>query len=195
MGRFAQDVRIEIQGKQFVVDLIELDSLREDILIGYTLLTKYQPFVLRTHEISLKHIDGPVRIPSLKLVNHKLSDKAKQKKEPLKSQGPQLPLLLEPVKAKFEQDCCSMNPLQFWSKEHEECEIRLKPECKTIIPFEPTYLMSPTEVKEMDEHLNELIEGKFIRESKSPFSCPAFLVNKRAEQQRGKKRFCITINL
>lgn len=95
------------------------------------------------------------------------------------------------IKQRFEKDCCGLNPLEFWSTNQEECDIKIRPECMSMNPHEPTYLLSSTEVKEMDEHFNELLESNFIRKSKIPFACPAFLVNKRVERERGKTIFCI----
>lgn len=43
MGRYAQDVHIEIMGKMFVTDFIEYNDLDDDVLLGYLFITKYQP--------------------------------------------------------------------------------------------------------------------------------------------------------
>lgn len=43
----------------------------------------------------------------------------------------------------------------------------------------------------MDKNLREFLDGHFIRPKKSPFACPIFFVNKRAEKEQGKKKFCI----
>lgn len=76
---------------------------------------------------------------------------------------------------------CSINPSHFWTKEQEEYKIHIRSKCSHVIPHEPTYQLSPIEVKEMDAHLKESLDLGFIHPSKSPFACPTFLANKRAE--------------
>lgn len=191
-GRYTQDVHIKIHGKEFITDFVEFNDMDSDILLPYLLLVKYEPFILRRTQISLHHKDE-VKTPILNVVTYSLEGLGKNStkewaKEVLEDKNEKE---LAQIREKFEKDCCSMNPLEFWSGKQEECEIKIRLECMSIIPHEPAYLLSPTEVKEMDEHLNELLEGNFIRESKSPFVCTSFLVNKRAERERGKNRFCI----
>ena len=40
-------------------------------------------------------------------------------------------------------------------------------------------------------HIKELLENKYIQESNSKHTSPAFIVNKHSEQKRGKSRMVI----
>lgn len=107
MGRYAQDVHIEIMGKMFVTDFIEYNDLEDDVLLGYIFLTKYEPLHFWKHKISLRHEGGQIDILSLKIVNHKFENSGKDKrKEFVKELIESLAKLFDEIKHKFEKDCC-----------------------------------------------------------------------------------------
>jgi hypothetical protein len=51
--------------------------------------------------------------------------------------------------------------------------------------------MSPTELEYCKKEIAELLQRKLIENSRSPWACPAFYVNKHSEQKRGKPRMVI----
>ena len=51
--------------------------------------------------------------------------------------------------------------------------------------------MSPSEVQFCDAEILELLKKGLIEPSKSPWACRAFVVNKHAEQKRGKPRLVV----
>lgn len=66
-----------------------------------------------------------------------------------------------------------------------ELEIRLKDESKTV--ERRPYRLSPVEREKVRDIVNELLEHKIIRESKSPFASPIIIVKKK----NGKDRMCV----
>jgi len=51
--------------------------------------------------------------------------------------------------------------------------------------------MSPTELEYYKTEIQDLLQRKLIENSRSPWACPAFYVNKHSEQKRGKPRMVI----
>jgi reverse transcriptase-like protein/integrase-like protein/aspartyl protease/chromodomain-containing protein len=65
-------------------------------------------------------------------------------------------------------------------------KITLEPNTKP--PFRNYYRMSPKDLEEVKEHLTEMLDQGFIRESHSPYGAPVLLARKAGEV---KRRFCV----
>ncbi|CAH1450665.1 unnamed protein product [Lactuca virosa] len=61
---------------------------------------------------------------------------------------------------------------------------------KTIVREKPM-VYSPQDREEFSKQIKELLDMRLIKESKSPHTSPAFLVNKEAEKRRGKKHMVV----
>ena len=81
------------------------------------------------------------------------------------------------------------NPLQFWDNNKIYATLELKDPNK-IIRVKPMR-HNELDVKEFQQQLNELLNLKLIRPSKSPHSSPAFMVRNRNEINQNKARMVV----
>jgi hypothetical protein len=61
---------------------------------------------------------------------------------------------------------------------------------KTIVKVRPM-IYSPLDREEFGKQIQELLDLRIIKPSKSPHMSPAFLVENEAEKRRGKKRMVV----
>ena len=81
------------------------------------------------------------------------------------------------------------NPLQFWDNNKIYATLELKDSKKIIRVKHVRH--NELDVKEFQQQLNELLNLKLIRPSKSPHSSPAFMVRNRSEIKRNKARMVV----
>lgn len=85
---------------------------------------------------------------------------------------------------------CSENPLDPQkSKQWMKASIKLSDPTKVVKVKPMKY--SPMDREDFEKQIQELLDLKVIRPSKSPHQAPAFLVNNEAEKRRGKKRMVV----
>ena len=84
------------------------------------------------------------------------------------------------------------NPLQFWDNNKIYVTLELK-DSKKIIRVKPMR-HNELDVKEFQQQLNELLNLKLIRPSKSPHSSPAFIVLNRVKLRETKLEWLSIIN-
>ncbi|QED42829.1 enzymatic polyprotein [Silene caulimovirus A] len=88
------------------------------------------------------------------------------------------------------ENVCSENPIDpVKSKQWMTASIKLK-DPTTIVKVKAMNY-SPSDVKEFEKQIKELLDLKVIKKSYSPHQSPAFLVENEAERRRGKKRMVV----
>ena len=83
----------------------------------------------------------------------------------------------------------SNNPLKHWEKTKIYCKFEMMDPNK-VIRVRPM-IYSQEDIEDFKIQINELIQMNLIRESKSQYSSPAFMVRKHSEIKRGKARMVI----
>jgi hypothetical protein len=88
---------------------------------------------------------------------------------------------------------CSNFPNAFWDrKTHVVKLLYIKDFNERNIPTKARPIQMNQEIMEFCKNeINDLLEKKIIRHSKSPWSCPSFYVQKNAELERGVPRLVI----
>ena len=74
------------------------------------------------------------------------------------------------------------NPLQGWNKHKTKIKIELIEENSIIIQKPLKYNFD--DFTEFKMHIKELLDNKYIQESNSKHTSPAFIVNKHSEQKK-----------
>ena len=93
-------------------------------------------------------------------------------------------------------DVCSDVPSAFWHRKKHIVDLPyVKGFDEKNIPTKARPIQINVETVEFcKKEIHDLLEKKFIRNSKSPWSCSAFYVQKNAEIERGTPRLVITTN-
>ena len=83
----------------------------------------------------------------------------------------------------------SEHPLKLWQCSPRYCSLKLK-DPNAIIRVRPMIYIRQ-DIDEFDIQLQELLDKKLIKETKSPHSSPAFMVRNHAKIKRGKARMVV----
>jgi hypothetical protein len=100
---------------------------------------------------------------------------------------------IENFQNKINQEVCSSLPNAFWNRKTHVVKLPyIKDFNERNIPTKAKPIQMNQEIMEFCKNvINDLLEKKIIRHSKSPWSCPAFYVQKNAELERGVPRLVI----
>ncbi|KAL6335940.1 hypothetical protein AAG906_003565 [Vitis piasezkii] len=100
---------------------------------------------------------------------------------------------IEKFKDKIVGEVCSNLPNAFWHKKQHEVELPYEPNfSEKNIPTKARPIQMNKELLSYCENeIQDLLDKKLIRKSKSPWSCPAFYVKKQVELERGTPRLVI----
>ncbi|XP_008233166.1 PREDICTED: uncharacterized protein LOC103332224 [Prunus mume] len=98
-----------------------------------------------------------------------------------------LQLQIQQFENKLKNEICSDLPNAFWyRKQHVVNLPYIKTFSEKNIPTKARPIQMSQEIMEFcKKEIHELLQKKMIRKSKSPWSCPAFYVQKNAELERG----------
>ena len=91
------------------------------------------------------------------------------------------------------KEICSEVPHAFWHRKKHMINLPYAKEFKEhLIPTKARPIqMNHEQLEYCKKEIDELLKKKLIRNSKSPWSCAAFYVNKNAEKERGAPRLVI----
>jgi hypothetical protein len=100
---------------------------------------------------------------------------------------------IERFHEKLNQEVCSNFPNAFWNRKTHVVKLPyVKDFNERNIPTKARPIQMNQEIMEFCKNeINDLLEKKIIRPGKSPWSCPAFYVQKNAELERGAPRLVI----
>jgi hypothetical protein len=100
---------------------------------------------------------------------------------------------IEKFQEKLNHEVCSSLPNAFWSRKTHVVKLPyIKDFNERNIPTKARPIQMNQEIMEFCKNeINDLLEKRIIRHSKSPWSCPAFYVQKNAELERGVPRLVI----
>ena len=179
----AKNMRIILNKTIFSIPIVYQNNMKQHILLGNNFLDHFKTHIVTTSTLSLQTpcnkwivLKRVMPINSLRINNLRL-----ERNNNLQELVEKYNKLLKP---NFGED-----PMKLWDKEKIYAEIKLK-NPNDIIRSKPIRY-SPSDQKEFDNQIYELLKMKLIQESKSPHSSPAFLVRKHSEQKRGKARMVI----
>jgi len=205
--------RICNKGKCFRNDFILTEDISEEIILGTPFLTQIYPFTVT--EIGIK--TGNVIFEFIKPVKHMEIKRIKDRKEQnfllqINCRIGQINFIKEEIKYKrtendiikykeelsklpdkLEKEICADQPTAFWHR--HSFEISLPYEDNFSDKLIPTKAKPVQMNKQTLDHckneIEELLEKRLIRPSKSPWSCAAFYVNNANEIERGEPRMVI----
>lgn len=108
-------------------------------------------------------------------------------------QNPKLINQISNFQTILENEVCSNIPSAFWHrKQHVVTLPYIKDFNEQKIPTKSRPIqMNPEVMETCKQEIQSLLDNKIIQKSKSPWSCPAFYVNKNAEIERGVPRLVI----
>ncbi|KAL5537990.1 hypothetical protein UlMin_046171 [Ulmus minor] len=163
-----QATPVIIDGRELYVDLVVLEMHDYDVILGMDWLSKYNA-----------KIDCKKRRVLFEPVGEKKFEFRGE------SKGPHTPFVSHMEAFKLLRKGC-MDDLPGIPPDREiEFEIELLPGTAPI--SKAPYRMAPTELKELQIQLQELIDKRFIRPSHSPWGAPVLFVKKKD----GTMRMCI----
>jgi hypothetical protein len=102
---------------------------------------------------------------------------------------------IEKFQSQLNQEVCSSLPNAFWNRKTHVVKLPyIKDFNERNIPTKARPIQMNQEIMEFCKNeINDLLEKKIIRHSKSPWSCPAFYVQKNAELERGVPRLVLSL--
>ncbi|KAH9295209.1 hypothetical protein KI387_038797 [Taxus chinensis] len=183
---------IPVQLGQMQTNLMvhQFDLLHYDMLLGSDNLNNYMPYTICHDEIRFPQGSIP-RLQSYQSVVPSAPKSTKPSNldwlhKSISMNTSVIDALINKIKA----DCTSNNPHAFIHRKKHYCQLDFQ--TTTSPKFKAHHIgMAPSEKIECQAEIDNLLKGGFIQASKSPWSCPAFYVNKRSEQVRGKKRLVV----
>ncbi|AAW56089.1 polyprotein [Horseradish latent virus] len=215
LDKICRNLDIIIAGERFHIDVVFQQESGIDFIIGNNFCQEYSPFIQFTGHIVFTMKDQ-YQVPITKLrrafkrgipgfLESMKKRSTAQQPEPLNIStnktvslsrgrrfGEKLRITQERM-VKIEElleKVCSENPLDpEKSKGWMQASIKLSDPTKVIKVKPMKY--SPMDREEFEKQIQELLDLKVIRPSKSPHMAPAFLVNNEAEKRRGKKRMVV----
>ena len=100
---------------------------------------------------------------------------------------------IEKFENKIIGEVCSNIPNAFWHRKQHEVELPYEPDFseKNIPTKARPIQMNKDLLSYYEKEIQDLIDKKLIRKSKSPWSCSVFYVQKQAELERGTLRLVI----
>lgn len=180
----AENVKFILDKTRFKLPIVyQENNMKQQIILGNNFLDSFKTQVIKQETISLLTPCGKwivlKRIVPVKSISiNNIRTERQTNLELLKKK------YLEALKINFGE-----HPMKLWEKEKIYAEIKLiNP--NEIIRNRPIRY-SPTDQKELEIQIKELLTLGLIKESKSPHSSPAFLVRNHNETKRGKARMVI----
>ncbi|AAF08289.1 polyprotein [Tobacco vein clearing virus] len=199
----ARNVKIQIWDKILTIEEIyNFEFTTKDMLLGMPFLEKLYPHIItKTHwwfttpcknKVGAKRVNNKQRKTTEWIRG---SEKITQKLENInKNTTTQLEIIIFTIdKVKIIQKKLEKlyndNPLQGWEKHKTKVKIELIEENSIITQKPLKYNFN--DLTEFKIHIKDLLDNKYIQESNSKHTSPAFIVNKHSEQKRGKSRMVI----
>jgi len=199
----AKNVKIQIWDKILIIEEIyNFEFTTKDMLLGMPFLEKLYPHIItKTHwwfttpcknKVGAKRVNNKQRKTTEWIRGN---EKITQKLENIsKNTTTQLEIIIFTIdKVKIIQNelekLYNDNPLKGWNKHKTKIKIELIEENSIITQKPLKYNFD--DLTEFKMHIKELLDNKYIQESNSKHTSPAFIVNKHSEQKRGKSRMVI----
>jgi hypothetical protein len=171
-------VNLKIRGVDFVTNLIVLESMGIDVILGMDWLSKYKVLIdCAKKSIKLTTPKGKEKefVAEPVVTAKGVANRAKVNQLDA-SQGSEVPVVNE-FPDIFPEELPGMPP-----DRDNEFVIELKPGTAPI--YKTPYRMATPELAELKEHITELLEKGFIHPSSSPWGAPMIFVPKKDGTQR-----------
>lgn len=156
-------------------------------------------FILEPEEKDLKTIQEQSVTKTLSILNNKknhlrhLKNEIKYKRIEEQLTDDKLQNKIKQFNNRLLKEICSDVPHAFWHRKKHIVNLPYAKEFKEhLIPTKSRPIqMNHEQLEYCKKEINELLSKGLIRNSKSPWSCAAFYVNKNAEKERGAPRLVI----
>ena len=186
LDRVCRDCFVAIAGYEHTFDLILLDMVELDVIIGMDWLTSFRAVIdCYAHRMTFVTPEGA----RLQFYGDRLFTRRAEPLEALiasiwvEDTGMQIvefPRVVQEYVDVFPDELPGLPP-------HREVEFTIDTLPGTSPIALPTYRMAPAELAEMEVQITELLRLGFIRRSKSPWAAPALF----AKKKDGTLRLCI----
>lgn len=172
-SQICRSVKIEIQGVEFLADLIVLDSKGLDVILGMDWLSKHQGKIdCASRSISVSNGNG------IQVVFHsKPADSHLYSLEAATTPTLEMVPVVCEYPDVFPKDLPGMPP-------NREVEFVIELVPSTALISRRPYRMPPNELVELKKQIGELLDKGFIRPSSSPWGCLAIFVKKKDKTLR-----------
>lgn len=196
------DFLIYIQDCRIPVTFYSFDT-GSNVLLGQDFVNKCLPLTVGLQYVQLTILGKSIKVPSKTVYENRIVEKETRKKVELSASslvkiqkivnnankhGGEV---IREIKDKIEKYCTSDYPDAFWTREQYFVNLPYKEDYIPRPQKASANHMSPTELEYCKKEIQELLQRKLIENSRSPWACPAFYVNKHSEQKRGKPRMVI----
>ncbi|KAI8571492.1 hypothetical protein RHMOL_Rhmol01G0124200 [Rhododendron molle] len=196
----------------FQSTIVLVPDLTDNLILGTPFICLLYPFTTNEEGLFTKPFGQQVMFkfltkPELVQLNYLAIDKLNLKKNQLKFLQEEinykkveeqltttfLAKQIEDFKEKLETKICAKLPSAFWHrKKHIVTLPYIKKFNESQIPTKSRPIqMNPDVLETCKNEIDTLLANNIIQKSKSPWSCPAFYVNKNTEKERGVPRLVI----
>uniref|UniRef100_A0A251VEY4 Putative reverse transcriptase domain, Zinc finger, CCHC-type, Aspartic peptidase domain protein n=1 Tax=Helianthus annuus TaxID=4232 RepID=A0A251VEY4_HELAN len=191
----------------YKTQLVLVKDLTSQIILGLPFITQLYPFTVEEKGISIKVLNKRICFEFAHPITSKqiniLSLKEKQKDFLIEEidhvriknqlQDKMIIKRIQETKNKFKDNICANIPNAFWERKRHIVRLPyIKDFNERNIPTKSKAIHMSQELEGYcKKEIQELLDKKLIRPSKSPWSCSAFYVQNNAELERGAPRLVI----
>ncbi|XP_060211923.1 uncharacterized protein LOC132639494 [Lycium barbarum] len=193
-------------GVCFINNFVVTRDINEQIILGTPFITQIKPYFAGLDGIYTKVLGKEIKSPYLSIISQEesdfvtsktvfkirlltnqisyLKDEIKIKKIGQTLKNPVIERKIENFQEKLEHEVCSELPSAFWERKRHIVELPyIDGFNEQAIPTKARPIQMNHELMETCKNeINDLLQKKIIRSSRSPWSCSAFYVNKNAEK-------------
>jgi hypothetical protein len=165
---YCKDVNIEIKGMVFLANLIVLEAVDLDVILGMDWLTKNKGFIdCYNRTMTLTSCQGK----TIKFGTRRISASQGKLNQVDAAELSKVPVVCEYPDV-FPEELPGMPP-----DREIEFVIELAPGTTPI--YKKPYRMAPTELAELKKQIKELMEKGYVRPSSSPWGSPVLFAKKK----------------
>ena len=201
------NVVIENESFRVQTPFILVKNMGSQIILGAPFAGLILPYLTKKDGISFEHLGETITFPftqnpkikELNLLSSKqnqinfLKEEISFKHIESQIEQPQVKNRIQDCLAKIHRTICSDLPNAFWNRKKHVVDLPYESTfSETQIPTKSRPIQMTSKLLETCKtEIQELLDKKLIRKSRSPWSCAAFYVNKNAEIERGTPRLVI----
>ena len=168
----------KILGTKVILKFLQKPSKRDlNILRSYSIHKNSLNCLIQAKRNQVSFLQDET---SFKVIDQQLSDPSTQRQ-------------ISSLQQRFELEVCADIPNAFWQRKHHSVTLPYETGfTDSQIPTKARAIQMNQELQQFcKKEIQDLLDKKLIRPSKSPWSCAAFYVNKNAEIERGVPRLVI----
>lgn len=199
----------------FINDFVITRDINEEIILGLPFITQIKPYYDDLGALCTTILGKEIKFPYLNPISQEesnfiksktifkiniLSNQVKYLQNDIKVQKieqtlrtPEVQTRIKQFQQQIELEVCSDLPNAFWQRKRHIIELPyIKDFNEQDIPTKARPIQMNHDLMETcKKEINDLLQKKIIKPSKSPWSCAAFYVINNAEKERGAPRLVI----